>query len=80
MRTCSSAGGYRSGPDAETHSVVGLPWRFYCASVNLERWTPRHGEHNDYGFGELLGMGRAEIAAIIEAKVILEGTMVERRG
>ncbi|MCE2945654.1 MAG: hypothetical protein ACK515_20705 [bacterium] len=36
----------------------------------LERWTPALGEHNDYVFGELLGLSRARIEELVATKVI----------
>ena len=57
-------------PEGETRKVVGPPWRFAQTPAKLERWTPKLGEHNQYVFGELLGLGSGEIAELIAAKVI----------
>lgn len=59
-----------TSPQGETRSVVGPPWRFAHSPAALERWTPALGEHNDYVFGELLGLSRARIAELVAAKVI----------
>jgi len=59
-----------AGPDGELRKVVGPPWRFSRTPVKLERWTPSLGEHNEYVFCELLGLGRDELDALVQAKVI----------
>jgi len=59
-----------AGPDGELRKVVGPPWRFSRTPVKLERWTPKLGEHNEYVFCELLGLGRDELDALVQAKVI----------
>ncbi len=59
-----------TGPDGEKRKVVGPPWRFSRTPAQLDRWTPKLGEHNEYVFGELLGMSRAQIAELQEARVI----------
>jgi benzylsuccinate CoA-transferase BbsF subunit/CoA:oxalate CoA-transferase len=58
------------GPDGESRNVVGPPWRFSRTPATLERWTPKLGEHNDYVFGELLGLPRGEIEELVSSKVI----------
>ncbi|MGZ8266160.1 MAG: CaiB/BaiF CoA transferase family protein [Burkholderiales bacterium] len=59
-----------TGPDGESRKVVGPPWRFSRSPAKLERWTPALGEHNDYVFGELLGLSRTEIDELVAARVI----------
>ncbi len=59
-----------TSPQGETRSVVGPPWRFSRSPAALERWTPALGEHNDYVFGELLGLSRARIEELVATKVI----------
>lgn len=59
-----------TGPQGESRKVVGPPWRFSRTPATLERWTPALGEHNQYVFGELLGLGREEIEALVAEKVI----------
>jgi crotonobetainyl-CoA:carnitine CoA-transferase CaiB-like acyl-CoA transferase len=59
-----------TGPEGETRKVVGPPWRFSRTPARLERWTPKLGEHNEYVFGELLGLSRGQVAELMEARVI----------
>lgn len=56
--------------EGESRSVVGPPWRFSRTPADLERWTPQLGEHNNYVFGELLGLSKARIEELVAAKVI----------
>lgn len=58
------------GPDGESRKVVGPPWRFSRTPAKLERWTPKLGEHNQYVFGELLGLRADEIEELVASKVI----------
>ncbi len=51
-------------------AVVGPPWRFSRSTTGMERWTPALGEHNDYVFGELLGLSGAEQRTLADEKVI----------
>jgi len=59
-----------AGPDGESRKVVGPPWRFSRTPAKLERWTPKLGEHNQYVFGELLGLSAGEIEELVASKVI----------
>lgn len=58
------------------HSVLGKqvvfspPWKFSETPPRIERAGPLLGEHNDYVFGELLGMPREEIIRLIEEQII----------
>jgi len=58
------------------HSVMGKqvvmnpPWKLSETPARIERAGPLLGEHNEYVFGELLGMPRAELARLKEEKVI----------
>jgi crotonobetainyl-CoA:carnitine CoA-transferase CaiB-like acyl-CoA transferase len=59
------------GAGGESRDVVGSPFHFSgCETVGVERWTPRLGEHNDFVFGELLGLSPSERASLIEEGVI----------
>ncbi|MEK7876492.1 MAG: CoA transferase, partial [Pseudomonadota bacterium] len=58
------------GPEGESRKVVGPPWRFSRTPAKLERWTPKLGEHNQYVFGELLGLSAGEIEELVASKVI----------
>jgi hypothetical protein len=39
-------------------------------AIGIQRGTPQLGEHEDYVYGELLGMGRAERQTLADAEVI----------
>ena len=54
----------------ETRKVVGPPWLLSRTPGTLKTWTPDLGEHNQYVFGELLGMSNAEIEKLKQEKVI----------
>ena len=58
-------------PDGTVRAAVGVPMRLSkCAAIVIDRGTPLLGEHEDYVFGELLGIGREERTALEEAEVI----------
>ena len=59
-----------TGPQAETRKVVGPPWRFSRTPASIEHWTPDLGAHNQYVFGELLGLDEREIENLVAARVI----------
>jgi len=50
--------------------VLNPPWKLSATPARIERAGPLVGEHNEYVFGELLGMTKQEIAQLIEEKVI----------
>ncbi len=50
--------------------VFSAPWRFSDFSPRVERPGPTTGEHNDYVFGELLGLPVDEIAELKASGVI----------
>jgi len=50
--------------------VVGPPWRFSETPARVTRSSPLIGEHNEYVFGELLGMSGREIARLIDEEII----------
>ncbi|MCE7029641.1 CaiB/BaiF CoA transferase family protein [Jiella avicenniae] len=57
--------------DGRERMAVGFPARFSGSDApGIERGTPGLGEHEDYVYGELLGMGRAERERLIETEVI----------
>jgi len=58
------------GPQGKSRSMIGAPWRFDKTPVRMERWMPGLGEHNEYVFGELLGLSTAQIKALAEEEVI----------
>lgn len=50
--------------------VIGTPWRMSPDEARLERGAPMLGEHNDYVYGELLGLPPGDIADLKLRKVI----------
>ena len=58
-------------PDGTRRAAVGVPMRLSKGpEIGIHRGTPKLGEHEDYVYGELLGMSRAERSALEEAEVI----------
>jgi benzylsuccinate CoA-transferase BbsF subunit len=56
---------------AENRAAVGFPARFSRSDPpGLERGTPALGEHEAYVYGELFGIGRSEMARLVEERVI----------
>lgn len=52
-------------------AAVGFPGRFSGSdAASITRGTPKLGEHEDYVYGELLGMGRREIDSLVEQQII----------
>jgi crotonobetainyl-CoA:carnitine CoA-transferase CaiB-like acyl-CoA transferase len=61
-----------SGPGVAPRWVVGAPVRFSATQeVGIRRLTPELGQDEDYVFGELLGLSRAEREALQAREVIL---------
>jgi len=50
--------------------VVNAPWKFSATPAQVSRYGPLLGEHNEYVFGELLGMPKEEIQRLMEEGVI----------
>lgn len=50
--------------------VINVPWKFSATPAEVSGYGPLLGEHNDYIFGELLGMPNAEIVKLKEQGVI----------
>lgn len=58
-------------PDGTPRAAVGVPLRLsQGAEIGIERGTPRLGEHEDYVYGDMLGLTRAERSALEEAEII----------
>jgi crotonobetainyl-CoA:carnitine CoA-transferase CaiB-like acyl-CoA transferase len=58
-------------PDGKERAAVGVPMRLSKgAEVGIDRGTPKLGEHEDYVYGELLGMSTAERQALQDEQVI----------
>jgi len=50
--------------------VIAPPWRLSETPAQIKRHAPLLGEHNEYVFGELLGMSSVEIKRLEQEKVI----------
>jgi len=50
--------------------VVGPPWHFSKTPARVTRSSPLIGEHNEYVFGELLGMSSDKIRQLMDEQVI----------
>jgi benzylsuccinate CoA-transferase BbsF subunit len=50
--------------------LAGLPWRLSNAPKGNYHYAPLLGEHNDYVFGELLGLSQEEITQLVAEKVL----------
>ena len=56
--------------EGNRRAALSVPVRFSRSRTGLDRGTPRLGEDEDHVFGELLGLGRAERDALVDARVI----------
>lgn len=60
-----------SEPDGKRRAAVGVPMRLSKgAEIGIDRGTPKLGEHEDFVYGDLLGMSQAERRRLEEAEVI----------
>ena len=58
-------------PDGKERAAVGVPMRLSKGTdIGIQRGTPKLGEHEDYLYGELLGMTRAQRQALEDSEVI----------
>jgi len=58
-------------PDGKERAAVGVPMRLSKGGeIGIDRGTPKLGEHEDYVYGDLLGMSRAERQALQDEEVI----------
>ena len=58
-------------PDGKERAAVGVPMRLSKGpEIGFDRGTPKLGEHEDYVYGDLLGMSRAERQALQDEEVI----------
>ena len=58
-------------PGGKERAAVGVPMRLSKgADIGIRSGTPQLGEHEEYVYGELLGMSRAQRQALEEAEVI----------
>ena len=67
-----SRGAYRMVSDHRngTRPIIGPPWRMTPDDTAIERGAPLLGEHNDYVYGQLLGIPPGDIADLKLRKVI----------
>jgi crotonobetainyl-CoA:carnitine CoA-transferase CaiB-like acyl-CoA transferase len=67
--------------EAGVHSYPGRPFRLSRTPLTTRIPTPTLGRHNDYVFGELLGMSQDEMARLRKAGIIgTEPTDAAKRG
>ena len=58
-------------PDGRQRAAVGAPMRLSKgAEIGITRGTPKLGEHEDYVYGELLGMTKTERQALQDEEII----------
>jgi len=57
-------------PEAGTHPYIGMFARFSKTPISIRMPAPRVGEHNQYVFGELLGLSEEEMAQLKEQGII----------
>ncbi len=50
--------------------VITPPWKFSETPATISRVAPLLGEHNEYVFGELLGMSTSEMKQLMDDKII----------
>ena len=57
--------------DGAERAAIGFPTRFSKSDAPaIERGTPKLGEHEEYVFGELLGLSSADYARLVEDQAI----------
>ncbi len=58
-------------PDGKHRAAVGVPMRLSKgAEIGIHSGTPKLGEHEDYVYGELLGLSSADRQGLEDAEVI----------
>ena len=57
-------------PVVGKHVTINPPWKFGETPAGIRRQAPLIGEHNEYVFGELMGMSKKEISALVEEGII----------
>ena len=67
-----ASGGYRMVSDHKQGSrpIIGPSWRMTPDEASIERGAPLLGEHNDYVYGEVLGLSAGEIEDLKLRKAI----------
>ena len=56
--------------DGSTRYLPGLPWRFEGAREPILTEAPVLGQHNEYVYGELLGLSAKDIDRLVEEEII----------
>ena len=56
--------------DGKPHDLPALGWRFEGGPEPRITAAPVLGQHNDYVYGELLGLSEEEVAQLVEAQII----------
>jgi crotonobetainyl-CoA:carnitine CoA-transferase CaiB-like acyl-CoA transferase len=67
-------------PEAGTHPYIGMFARFSKTPLRIRMPAPRVGEHNQYIFGDLLGLSQAEMAELEEQGIIGTVPFDEQQG
>jgi len=67
-------------PEAGTHPYIGMSAKFSKTPGSIRRPAPCFGEHNQYVFGELLGLSKEEITRLEEAEIIGSTPSTEQLG
>ena len=57
-------------PELGAAPVFGCPWKLSDSSARISRPGPLFGEHNEYVFGELLGLSREEVSRLEGDRII----------
>jgi benzylsuccinate CoA-transferase BbsF subunit len=57
-------------PVVGKHTTINPPWKLGATPARITRQAPLIGEHNDYVFGELLGLSKEEIMKLTKEEVI----------
>ena len=57
-------------PTMGKQMVMGAPWRMSETPAEVKKASPLIGEHDEYVFGELLGMSTGEISRLTDEEVI----------
>ena len=61
----------KANSEGKKRAAVGAPMLFSKGpEIGIDRGTPKLGEHEDYVYGELLGLGSAERRALEQAEII----------
>ena len=67
-------------PEAGTHPYIGAYAKFSKTPISIRMPAPCLGEHNQYVFGELLGMSQVEMAQLEEQGIIGTNPSEQQQG